>query len=85
VRPEAIVVADQAKPGSFPVEVVAVTQLNEKSVLLLRATDGRELLAAESGEGGQPRRRGPAFASFDRDAMLLFDAGTGLRLAPRTH
>ena len=85
VRPEAIVVADQAKPGSFPVEVVAVTPLNEKSVLLLRATDGRELLAAESGEGGQPRRRGPAFASFDRDAMLLFDAGTGLRLAPRTH
>jgi len=85
VRPESIAVADEEKPGGFPVEVVAVTPLNEKSVLLLRAMDGRELLAAESGEGGQPRRHGPARANFDRDAMLVFDAGTGLRVAPRTH
>ncbi len=85
VRPESISVLEESKPGGFPVEVVAVTPLNEKSVLLLRALDGRELLAAESGEGGPPRRHGPAFASFDSAAMLVFDAGTGLRVTPRTH
>jgi multiple sugar transport system ATP-binding protein len=85
VRPEAIAVAEAAKPGGFPVEVVAVTPLNEKSVLLLHAMDGRELLAAESGEGAAPRRHGAAHASFDRDAMLVFDAASGLRVPPRTH
>jgi len=85
VRPESIAVAVEPTPGSFPVEVVAVTPLNEKTVLLLRASGGRELLAAESGEGGQSRRHGPAHATFDRDAMLVFDAASGLRVAPRTH
>jgi multiple sugar transport system ATP-binding protein len=65
------------------VEVIAVTPLNEKSVLLLRATDGRELLASESGEGELPRRHGPACARFDRDAILVFDAASGLRIAPQ--
>jgi multiple sugar transport system ATP-binding protein len=85
VRPESIAIAAEANPGDFPVEVVAVTPLNEKSVLLLRAMDGRELLAAESGESGASRRHGPARASFDREAMLIFDAASGIRLAPRTH
>jgi len=85
VRPESIAVAADPSPGDFPVEVVAVTPLNEKSVLLLRTTDRRELLAAESGEGEAPRRHGPARARFDRDAMLVFDAASGLRVAPRTH
>jgi multiple sugar transport system ATP-binding protein len=85
VRPESIAVGDKAKPGGFPVEVVAVTPLNEKSVLLLRGMEGREWLAAESGEGGQPRRHGAARASFDRDAILVFDAASGLRVAPQTH
>ena len=85
VRPEAISVEETPRPGSFPVEVIAVTPLNEKSVLLLRAIDGRELLAAESGESGQPRRHGPACANFDRDSLLVFDAASGLRIAPKTN
>jgi multiple sugar transport system ATP-binding protein len=85
VRPEAIIVEQSPEPTSFPVEVMAVTPLNEKSVLLLRAMEGRELLAAESGEGAQPRRHGPACARFDREALLVFDAATGLRIAPQRH
>ena len=85
VRPEAIVVTEAPALGGFPVEVVAVTPLNEKSVLLLRTRDGRELLASESGEGELPRRHGPANASFDRDAILVFDAASGLRIAPQTN
>jgi multiple sugar transport system ATP-binding protein len=83
VRPESIAVSEASEPGGLPVEVVAVTPLNEKSVLLLRASDGRELLASESGEGELPRRHGPASARFDRDALLVFDAASGLRIAPR--
>ena len=85
VRPAAISVAETPRPGSFPVEVIAVTPLNEKSVLLLRAMDGRELLAAESGEGAEPRRHGPACANFDSDSLLVFDAASGLRIAPQAH
>jgi hypothetical protein len=85
VRPESIALAEASEPGGFPVEVVAVTPFNEKCVLLLRAGDGRELLASESGEGELPRRHGPARASFDRNAMLVFDAASGLRIAPHTH
>ena len=49
LRPEAILVEDSAHGDSFPVEVVAVTPLNEKTVLLLRTEDGHELLASEAG------------------------------------
>jgi multiple sugar transport system ATP-binding protein len=85
VRPEAIVMDDQASQRGFPVDVVAVTPLNEKSVLLLRAADGRELLAAESGETAESRRHGPARAIFDPEAILVFDASNGLRIAPQAN
>ena len=85
VRPESIAVSAASDPAGFPVEVVAVTPLNEKSVLLLRAGDGRELLASEAGEGELTRRHGPARASLDREAMLVFDAASGLRIAPQAH
>src|SRR5580658_7020000 len=50
VRPESIVVEQAPSAESFPVEIVATTPLNEKSVLLLRTYDGREILAAEAGD-----------------------------------
>jgi len=81
IRPEALVVEEQPGPGSFPVEVVAVTPLNEKSVLLLRTMDGRELLASEPGDEVASRRHGPACARFDADSILVFDAASGLRIA----
>jgi multiple sugar transport system ATP-binding protein len=83
LRPEAVAVDEIASPTSFPVEVVAVTPLNEKTVLLLRTGDGREILASEAGTDEAPRRHGAAHARFDSNAVLLFEAGTGRRIAPR--
>ena len=80
LRPEAIAVIDLPTADSFPVEVVAVTPLNEKTVLLLRTTDGREILASEAGTDEAPRRHGPAHARFDGAAVLLFDAQSGERI-----
>jgi multiple sugar transport system ATP-binding protein len=82
VRPEAIVVEETASAESFPVEVVAVTPLNEKTVLLLRTHDGREILAAEAGSEEAVRRHGAACARLVPDSVLVFDAASGRRIAP---
>jgi multiple sugar transport system ATP-binding protein len=83
LRPESIALADVTSPGAFPVEVVAATPLNEKTVLLLTTADGREILASEAGNEEAPRRHGPAHARFDPAAILLFDAATGRRIPPQ--
>src|ERR1700761_4685766 len=83
IRPESIVVEPQPSPTRFAVDVVAVTPLNEKALLLLRTSDGRELLASEPGADEAPRRHGPAYASFDANSILLFDAATGKRISPQ--
>ena len=84
LRPETIFVEPQPSPESFDVDVVAVTPLNEKTLLLLRAADGRELLASEPAADEAPRRHGPAYARFDANAALLFDGATGRRIAPQS-
>jgi multiple sugar transport system ATP-binding protein len=80
LRAENIVVEDTASPESVPVEVVAVTPLNERTLLLLRTDDGREILASEAGTNEAPRRHGTAFARFDADSVLLFDPASGRRI-----
>jgi multiple sugar transport system ATP-binding protein len=82
LRPESVSLDGAASATSLPVEVMAVTPLNEKTVLLLNTADGREILASEPGGDETPRRHGPAHARFDPDAILLFDAASGARLSP---
>jgi multiple sugar transport system ATP-binding protein len=82
LRPESIVVETMDSRESFAVDVVAVTPLNEKTLLLLRAADGREILASEAGTDEAPRRHGPAYARLDPGAALLFDAASGRRIPP---
>ena len=84
LRAENIVVEDMGTPESLPVEVVAVTPLNERTLLLLRTDDGREILASEAGTNEAPRRHGPAFARFDAEAVLLFDPASGRRIVPQS-
>ncbi len=55
LRAENIVVEDTRSPESVPVEVVAVTPLNERTLLLLHTDDGREILASEAGTNEAPR------------------------------
>jgi multiple sugar transport system ATP-binding protein len=83
LRPESIAVETVNSPQSFDVDVVAVTPLNEKTLLLLRVADGREILASEAGTDEAPRRHGPAYARIDPGAVLLFDAASGRRIPPQ--
>src|SRR5579871_2458737 len=82
LRPETLSLQADPSPGAFPVEVVAVTPLNEKTVLLMRTPDGHEIFAAESGLEDDARRTGPAFVQFDAAQALLFDEETGRRIEP---
>jgi multiple sugar transport system ATP-binding protein len=82
LRPESLRLVDGAAPGAIAVDVVAVTPLNEKSVLLLTMEGGREVLASEAGDRDEPRRTGPAHIAFDMDSVLLFDRASGQRFIP---
>ena len=80
LRPEALTVASTANGVSFPVEVLAETPLNEKSVLLMRTDDGQEVLAAmpASATGSVPHGR--AYASFAPSSAHLFNRASGQRI-----
>lgn len=82
LRPEALRLVEAPGPGTVAVELVAVTPLNEKSVLLLTVEGGEELLASEAGDRDEPRRTGPAHVAFDLDALLLFERESGRRFIP---
>jgi multiple sugar transport system ATP-binding protein len=83
LRPESLSVGDEAGPGAFPVEVMAVTPLNEKTVLLMRTREGQEIFASEAGVENEARRPGPAFARFDPARALAFDEASGQRIEGR--
>jgi multiple sugar transport system ATP-binding protein len=80
LRPENLLVTDEAGQDGFPVDVVAVTPLNEKSVLLMRTRDGQEIFASEAGVENEERQSGPAFARFDPARALMFDEASGARM-----
>ena len=82
LRPDALRLVDGPAPGTIEVELVAVTPLNEKSVLLFTMHGGEELLASEPGDRDEPRRTGPAHVALDLDALLLFERETGRRFIP---
>ena len=63
--------------------MIAVTPLNEKTVLLLRMRDGQEIFASEAGVENEARRPGPAFARFDPRRALVFDEASGARVEGR--
>jgi multiple sugar transport system ATP-binding protein len=82
LRPEALQLVDGQAPGTVAVDLVAVTPLNEKSVLLVTMEGGRELLASEAGDRDEPRRTGPSRLAVDLDALLLFERDSGRRFIP---
>jgi len=59
---------------------MAVTPLNEKTVLLMRTRDGQEIFASEAGVENESRQPGPAFARFDAGRALMFDKASGARI-----
>ncbi len=93
IRPEDIAVSLDEQPGALPVEIDAVTPLNDRQVMLLRADDGTEIFAStaqsgpRSGTGSSPgaafgetRGRRRAWASLDMAHAHFFEAGSGTRL-----
>jgi len=81
LRPEALKVAAKPEPASFPVEILAETPLNEKSVLLMRTDEGKEVLAALPGSAAGSIGHGRAYVSFAPAGVHLFDQASSLRIA----
>lgn len=81
IRPEAMTISHEPGAGAFPVELIAVTPLNERVVMLLHLADGTEFFASAPEEGAAgTREHGPAFASVDPAALLLFERDSGQRI-----
>ncbi len=81
IRPEAVTIADG--PGALSAVVEAVTPLNERTVLLLKAPSGWEFLASLPSSGAAIPEAG---SQVDIDVLAaglhLFDRETGQRLRP---
>jgi multiple sugar transport system ATP-binding protein len=82
IRPEAVMLAKtQGAPGGFAAVVEAVTPLNERTVLLLKARNGWEFLASLPSWGTPiPEAGAEVEASFLPGALHLFDQETGRRI-----
>ena len=84
IRPEHFSVSSTATLGAIPVEIVAETPLNEKTVLLMRTASGVELLASRPADDAGAVPAGSAYATFDPEAALLFDRVTEALIARET-
>ncbi len=87
IRPEDVAVSLEAVPGALPVEIDAVTPLNDRQVMLLRADDGTEIFASrpqadQIDQAGVTEQRGRrrAWASLDIDRAHFFETSSGARL-----
>ncbi len=80
LRPENILVHTEARPGAAPAELVAVTPLHERFVLLLRTQAGVEVLASTAWEGATAPGSAVWITAEPRRA-LLYDAASGEQVA----
>jgi multiple sugar transport system ATP-binding protein len=78
LRPETLAVHEQPRPGAARVEVLATTPLHERIVVLLRATEGTEIVA--SIVGSVPTPGTTAWLTADETQAMLFDAASGARI-----
>ncbi|MGL6181078.1 MAG: TOBE domain-containing protein, partial [Aestuariivirga sp.] len=79
IRPEAIEIKS-SKSSGIPAEIVAVTPLNERTVLLLKAADGWEFLASLPASAKAPEPGTKVAASFASSDIHFFDTASGERL-----
>jgi multiple sugar transport system ATP-binding protein len=78
LRPETISVHPEPRANAAAAELVAVTPLHERLVLLLRAEGGVEIVASVLGEAPPPGAT--VWLSASPDHALLFDAASGARI-----
>jgi multiple sugar transport system ATP-binding protein len=80
IRPEEIAVR-QGQRGGLKAQVMAVTPLNERTVLLLQTAAGAELLASlPSAAAAIPKAESQVEVSFNSNGTHLFDHQTGVSL-----
>jgi multiple sugar transport system ATP-binding protein len=82
LRPEDIAIGFEPRPGAMEVEIDAVTPLNDREVMLLRARDGTEIFASApqgSLETGLRGRR-DAWAMLDLAQAHFFETASGARV-----
>jgi multiple sugar transport system ATP-binding protein len=84
IRPEHVRVHLEPTASAMSVELEAVTPLNVRAVLYLRASGGEEMLATlsedEATRFGRERRR--IWIDIAPESCLLFDRASGARIAP---
>jgi multiple sugar transport system ATP-binding protein len=82
LRPEDVSVGFEQRPGAMPVEIDAVTPLNDREVMLLRARDGTEIFASapQGSMEGNSRGRRDAWAMLDLAQAHFFATATGARV-----
>lgn len=78
LRPESVLLFDQAAEGRVAAHVVAVTPINERYLVLLRTEDGSELVA---GHELPPPKGERIWIGAESSRGALFDAATGLCIA----
>ena len=81
VRPESIRFARASEPRAIPVHVEAETPLNEKVVDLVTTARGREILLSRPVHAPGPEGEAVHIV-VPAERALLFDRGTGERIAP---
>jgi multiple sugar transport system ATP-binding protein len=78
VRPEAVLVAREARPGYVPVEAHIIEPLGAYDIVDLKV--GKQFLRARTASGFVPRVGEPVWAKLDEAQTHFFDAGTGRSL-----
>lgn len=78
MRPETLMVSTTARPGAARAELVAVTPLHERLVLLMRCGGGEEIVASVIGTA--PSAGSPLWVAADPAHSLLFTAASGALL-----
>jgi multiple sugar transport system ATP-binding protein len=82
VRPEDVVFSTEPRPGALAVALEAVMPFNVRTVALLKADNGTEILASrpEDAALAATRERVPGFISLAAGRTMFFDRATGARL-----
>jgi multiple sugar transport system ATP-binding protein len=78
IRPEAISLSITQSPGAARAEILAITPLHERLVVLLRAATGEEVVASVI--GAVPPPGSVVWLDADTRHALLFDADSGARI-----
>jgi multiple sugar transport system ATP-binding protein len=81
VRPEDLDISFSSGEEAIPAQILAITPMHEKAVLLLRLEDGREWLAALRQDALKVAADDSVFVRFAQEAVQLFDRKTGLRVS----